>query len=106
MRILLDESLPRELARELTGHSVRTVVQMGWSGVKNGELLRLAASDFDVLLTADQNLEHQQNLRRVDVGIVVLVAVNNRIETLRPLVSTVLAQVVTIRPGELVRVGA
>jgi len=79
---------------------------MGWSGVKNGELLRLAASDFDVLLTADQNLEHQQNLRRVDVGIIVLVAVNNRIETLRPLVSTVLAQVVTIRPGELVRVGA
>ncbi len=79
---------------------------MGWSGLRNGELLRLAASDFDVLLTADQNLEHQQNLRRVDVGIVVLVAVNNRIKTLRPLVSTVLAQVVTIRPGELVRVGA
>ncbi|MGH8569944.1 MAG: DUF5615 family PIN-like protein [Gammaproteobacteria bacterium] len=78
MRILLDESLPRELARELTGHSVRTVVQMGWSGLRNGELLQLAASDFDVLLTADQNLEHQQNLRRVDVGIVVLVAVNNR----------------------------
>lgn len=68
MRILLDESLPRELGRELTGHFVRTVVQMGWAGRKNGALLGLSSGEFDLLLTADRNLEHQQNLTQVGVG--------------------------------------
>lgn len=54
MRILLDESLPRPLAGLLPEHEVRTVAAMGWTGSRNGELLQLAAGDFDVLLTADQ----------------------------------------------------
>ena len=62
MRIQLDESLPRRLRGELSGHSVSTVTQRGWSGVENGELLRVAADDFDVFLTADQNIEYQQSL--------------------------------------------
>lgn len=63
MRVLLDEQLPRHLARELTGHTVRTVQQEGWAGFKNGELLQRAADGgFDVFLTADQNLQFQQNL--------------------------------------------
>lgn len=106
MRILLDESLPRELARELVGHSVRTVVQMGWSGLNNGELLRLATDEFNVFLTADQNLGHQQNVGRVGVGVVVLVAINNRIGSLRPLVPHVLGVIATIQPGEIVYVSA
>ena len=60
MRILLDESLPRPLARLLTEHEVRTVAAMGWAGTRNGELLQLAAGEFEALLTADQNLEHQR----------------------------------------------
>jgi predicted nuclease of predicted toxin-antitoxin system len=56
MRILLDESLPRRLARELHGHEVKTVAEMRWSGVDNGELLRRAAEQFDFFVTADQNL--------------------------------------------------
>ena len=67
MRILLDESLPRPLAWLLPGHEVRTVAEMGWSGTRNGPLLALATADFGVLLTADQNLEHQQNLRALPI---------------------------------------
>jgi hypothetical protein len=52
MRILLDESLPRSLRGELPGHSVRTVAEMNWSAVENGELLRLAATQFDAFVTA------------------------------------------------------
>ena len=63
MRILLDESLPRRLIGELPGHTVSTVTENVWSALENGELLRAAAGSFDVFLTADQNLEYQQNLR-------------------------------------------
>jgi hypothetical protein len=63
MRILLDECVPRRLARELAGHDVRTVPEMGWSGKRNGELLQLMAGQgFEVFLTVDQNLRYQQNL--------------------------------------------
>ena len=105
MRVLLDESLPRQLARELIGHEVRTVSQERWRGVKNGLLLKEAeARGFEVLLTADQNIEHQQNLDSVGVGIVVLAAVTNRIEDLQPLVPAVLRALVSVRAGQVVTV--
>ena len=106
MRILLDESLPRKLAQELSGHEVQTVQKQGWAGLKNGELLRRANAEFDVLVTGDQNLEYQQNLAKVSIAVVVLVAENNRIETLRPLVPNLIGVLTTIRPGQLIRVSA
>jgi predicted nuclease of predicted toxin-antitoxin system len=73
VRVLLDEQLPRQLARELSGHDVAAVQQLGWAGVTNGELLRRAAAQgIDVLLTADQNLEFQQNLSGAALGVVVV----------------------------------
>jgi hypothetical protein len=60
MRVLLDECVPRALRKELPGHEVKTVAEAGWAGVKNGELLELAARQFDVFLTVDRNLEYQQ----------------------------------------------
>lgn len=104
MRILLDESLPRQLAGELTGHSVRTVVEMGWSSRTNGVLLRIASEQFDVLLTADRNIEFQQNITRARIGVIVLSAFNNRIESLRPLIPRVLEALEKIRPGLLIQV--
>lgn len=74
MKILIDESLPRDLKNHFPGHSVATVPERGWASKSNGALLTLAAGDFDVFLTADQSLEHQQNLSNYDIGIVVLVA--------------------------------
>ena len=59
MRILLDESLPIELRDELPQHAVRSVQEMGWFSLRNGELLRRAANQFDVFVTADQNLQYQ-----------------------------------------------
>ena len=81
MRILLDECLPRELADELVGHEVRTVGRMGWAGKKNGELLRLAARQFDAFVTADRSLTYQQDVRGLNLGVVTLVAHSNEIET-------------------------
>lgn len=106
MRLLLDESLPRPLADLLVGHDVRTVTQMGWTRLSNGALLRQAAQTFDALLTADQNIEFQQNLRALPMAVVVLVAESNRIESLEPLVAEVLRVLETLRPKVLVRVGA
>jgi predicted nuclease of predicted toxin-antitoxin system len=104
MRILLDESLPIELASELSGHDIISVQQLGWSGLKNGELLARAAGRFEVMLTADQNLPYQQNLTRLPIGVLVVAASSNRIETLRPLIPRVLAALSTIEPRTLVRV--
>ena len=105
MRILLDESLPRELRDDLPGHAVKTVTEVGWSGVRNGELLRRAAENFDVFVTADQNLQYQQNLAALPVAVVVLVARNNRIQSLQPLVPALLARLASLAPRSLTRIG-
>src|SRR5438067_724678 len=85
MKVLLDECLPKKLKREIQADVVRTAPEMGWAGTKNGALLRLAEQEFDLFLTNDQNLEHQQNLKQFDIAIVVLIAPTNDIEDLRPL---------------------
>ena len=105
MRVLLDESLPRQLAREIAGHDVRTVVQQRWTGSKNGWLLRAAKeAGFEVLLTADQSLEYQQNVVRAGLGVVVLKAVSNRIQDLLPLVPRLLEVLPTVQPGQAVEI--
>lgn len=104
MRVLLDECLPKKLKRELKGRDVFTVPEMGWAGVKNGELLRLAAEEFDVLLTSDQNLEQQQNLGGLDLAILVLVALSNDIDLLRPLMPKAREVLAGLRPGNLLKI--
>jgi hypothetical protein len=105
VRVLLDESLPRPLAALLGDHEVRTVAAVGWSGIENGELLRLAAERFDVLLTADRNLEHQQNLLTLPMSVVVLVGATNRMESLAPLVPQLLELLKMLPPRRLLRIG-
>jgi|SRR5689334_5014700 len=106
MRILIDECLPRRLAREFSGYDVLTVVEMGWSGKKNGELLELMLDGgFDVFLTADQNVQYQQNLRKPRPAIVVLRAASNRLADLLPLMDLIFSAVARIKPGELIEVG-
>jgi hypothetical protein len=78
---------------------------MGWSGKKNGELLQLMTGQgFEVLLTVDQNLRHQQKLQTVGVAVVVLVAASNRLADLLPLVPSALAALTTVRPGDVVEI--
>jgi len=78
---------------------------MGWTGTRNGELLKLAAGSFDVFLTADQNLPHQQSLDALPIAVVVLVASTNRIESLLPLVPALVRVLETLAPRQLVHVG-
>ncbi|MGH9612599.1 MAG: DUF5615 family PIN-like protein [Bryobacteraceae bacterium] len=84
MRILIDECLPRALKKHLRGHDCRTVQEMGWPGKKNGELLSLAGQEFEVLVTIDQGIEHQQPFSTRDIALVVLDAPSNQIEDLAP----------------------
>ena len=106
MWLLLDECVPRPLKRDLVGHDVRHVVDMGWSSKRNGELLRLmVTSRFEALLTVDQNLSFQQNLRASNIGVVLVLAKTNRIKELRPLVPQMLEALSHVKAGELVRVG-
>ena len=106
MRILLDEDLPRRLGALLVGHEVTTVPRCGWSGVKNGKLLALAATKFDVFITMDKNLEFQQNMATLPVAVLVLEAVSNRIEHLAPLLPSVLKELNHLPPRTLRRVDA
>jgi Domain of unknown function (DUF5615) len=106
MRVLLDESLPRPLAQLITGHSVSTVAAEGWASLENGALLRESATRFDVLLTADQNLQFQQNLARLPIAVVVLVSDSNRLESLEPLVPRLLEALTSLQPKTLIRLGA
>jgi hypothetical protein len=105
MRILLDESLPSELKTELLGHDVLTVQEAGWSGLSNGELLARAAGKFDVFVTADQNLQYQQNLAALPVAVVVLVARSNRMQDLRPLLPDLLSRLPKLPARALGRIG-
>ena len=106
MRILLDECVPRKLKLQLSGHSVSTVREMGWSSFKNGALLAMAATQFEVFLTVDQNLPHQQTLSNYTIAVLILCAPNNRLATLTALIPEAEAALATIQPGEFVLVGA
>jgi hypothetical protein len=72
MRILFDQGTPVPLRRHLSGHTVSTAYEMGWSGLANGDLLAAAEAQFDLLLTTDQNLRYQQNLSGRQLAILVL----------------------------------
>jgi hypothetical protein len=106
VRVLLDECVPRKLRSELAGHDVKTVAEMDWSGTKNGTLLSLAAGAFDVLLTVDQSIPYQQNFQGLDLALVIVRASSNDINDLQPKMPDVLRVLDTIRPGQVVYVGA
>jgi hypothetical protein len=104
MKILIDECLPRKLKRELPGHEVQTVPEAGWASKKNGELLRLMSGQFDVFITIDNNLQYQHNLAHSSVAYIVLVAHNNKLATLKPLMPKVLEALETILPGQTMEI--
>ncbi|CAN5431069.1 hypothetical protein BH23BAC3_BH23BAC3_13040 [soil metagenome] len=88
MNLLLDENLPVKLTSYFTvSHQVSTVVREGWSGVKNGKLIKLMSDrGFDVLITIDKNIGYQQKYETLAIKIVVQNAVDNKISTLEPYV--------------------
>jgi predicted nuclease of predicted toxin-antitoxin system len=105
VRVLLDECLPKKLKRLLSGHEVWTVVEKGWAGKRNGDLLALAQAEFDVLLTVDRNLRFQQRVARFKIGVIVLAAPNNTLEALQPLVPAVLQSLENLENGQVLELG-
>jgi predicted nuclease of predicted toxin-antitoxin system len=108
MKVLLDENIPRKLKWRLIERDLEvvTVPERGWAGVTNGDLLSRAEQEFDVLLTMDQGMEHQQNVAGRSLGIVTIVAPNNEYETLLPLVPEMEEELRQIENGTVVSVAS
>ena len=105
MRVLIDECLPRRIQNSLIGHVCQTVPLAGFAGKTNGELLTLAEqAGFEVLLTVDKGIQHQQNLICRKVAFLIVRARSNDIDDLLPHVPDCLAALRFIKPGEVVRV--
>ena len=105
MRVLLDECVPRQLGRVLTGHDWSTVPKEGLSGFKNGQLLRAIAGRWDVLLTTDANLPWQQSVARFDVAVLNLRARSNDISDLLPWIPEVLHVLPCLAKGTTAQIG-
>jgi hypothetical protein len=105
VKIFLDECVDWRLARDMVGHDVKTARQMGWTTIKNGELLALAAAQFDVFVTVDRSLSFQQNLVAFSIAVVVLQAKTNRLADLRPLVPSLLSVIRSAPIGAVQTVG-
>lgn len=101
MKVLLDECLPKKLKFKIDAEFVQTVPEAGWAGLQNGELLRLAESGFDVLVTNDQNMEHQQTISRFEIAFIVLVAPTNDIVDLLPLMPRVNETIKSLQRGTI-----
>jgi predicted nuclease of predicted toxin-antitoxin system len=100
MRLLLDENLDWRLRRDLAAHHVESVPLIGWAGIENGELLRKAVeAGFDVLVTMDSNMVHQQSIGQYTIAVVALRAQSNRLADTRPLMPALVAALPRVKPG-------
>jgi hypothetical protein len=101
-RVLFDENMPRKLRRDLPEMLVRTVQEEQWAGFKNGQLLQRASGVFDVLLTVDQGLRHQQNVSKFNIGVVVLETDDTTLPNLRTMLPEIRAAVQRAKPGTVI----
>ena len=102
MKILFDQGVPAPLAAFLPGHVVVRVTQRGWGGIRNGDLLARAESEFDALITTDQNLVYQQNLKQRRIAILVLGKGNW--PQLKPHATRIARSLDQLKPGAFVEV--
>jgi|SRR5580693_8875933 hypothetical protein len=103
MRILLDECLPKDLAKMLDGHEVKTVPQAGWASISNGKLLRLIADSqkFDIFITIDKSIPHQNQTQNLPFALVILRAKSNRLEDIFPFAPEILSRLAEFKPGHI-----
>lgn len=107
MKVLIDECAPKALKTFLSkqGHECRTVQEAGWSGMQNGELLTLAETAFDVIVTVDTNLRYQQSLAGRKIAIIILQSSSNRLDHLLQFFPDCLSALNEIKPGEVAMIG-
>lgn len=108
MRLLLDECVPRKLKPLFVaaGHHCETVQEAGWQGKKNGDLLTRAELLFDVLITTDRNMRHQQNMSDRAIAILILRSRSNSMRNLKPLVPKALAALASIGAAQIIEIGS
>jgi len=108
MRLLLDECVPRKLKALFVaaGHHCQTVQEAGWQGKKNGDLLARAERLFDVLLTTDSKMRHQQNMSDRAIAILILRSRSNSMRNLKPIVPQALAALASIEAAQIVEIGS
>jgi hypothetical protein len=102
MKIIIDECVPSIVKKRLPSRDIVTVQEMGWAGVKNGKLLRLVAADFDVFITSDKNLRHQQNLDSFDLAVVLLPT--NQVPAVEALLPKINKALENISPNDFVEI--
>lgn len=106
MKVLLDENLPHDLRHFLPGHEVATVMFMGWNGIGNGRLLSLAATNqFDVMISMDAGIQHQQNLAELPVAVVLIRAPTNALQHVQQMIPALLDALASLKPRTVVCVG-
>jgi hypothetical protein len=106
MKVLFDECVDWRLSRDIAGHEVSAARDLGWTTIKNGELLSLAVRNgFQVFVTVDRNLSFQQNIPAYEIAVIVLRAQTNRLSDLRPLVPALLKAIDSARPRSVLTVG-
>jgi hypothetical protein len=103
-RVLFDENMPRKLRRDLPEFHIRTAQEQGWSAYKNGQLIKQLSEVFDVLVTIDQNIRHQQNLSQFNVGVVAIEIPDTRLVFLRQLIPEIREAISVVKPGELINI--
>lgn len=102
MKIIIDECVPSIVKRGLPERGIVSVQDMGWAGVKNGKLLQLVAAEFDVFVTSDKNLRHQQNLSTLSLAIVLLPS--NQVPVIRELLPQIDETLLSIQPQQFVEI--
>ena len=106
MKLLLDERIPKKLKQSFVGYDCRTAPESGFSGKNNDELLASAErAGFDVLVTTDQGLEHEPNLKGRPIAVLILLSKSNKLDDLLPLVAKSLHSLPFIKPGQILKVG-
>ena len=107
MRVLLDECIDENLRHHFAGHDCRTCRYAGLKGLSNGVLLAAAEeAGYDVLITVDKNMPHQQNLRGRGISVIVLDGRTTSFEDLVILMPDVLTAVDVLQPGQVLRIAS
>ena len=104
MRVLIDECLNWRICRALAGHHCTSAQKMGWAGLTNGDLLKQAEAQFDLLITGDRNLSFQQEMTSFNIAVVVLHPKTTKLDDTFELIPKVISLLPTLQPGDVVDV--
>lgn len=102
MKIIIDECVPHIVKKRLPKRKIKTVQEMNWAGVKNGELVKLVEAEFDVFITSDKNLRYQQNLQNRKLAILLLPS--NQVPVVENLLPQIDEELEKIKSGDFTEI--